>query len=112
MVLTSTLYTAVSAALLLFAAPAQGTIIGLAIPATVAPGTNFPLVIVSQDTPEPVTDVTLALGFTSGVSTDNALGTFLGALPLGESSISHVHIFCLCGHNIQVFETNKNHSFQ
>lgn len=86
MLFSSTLRTAVSAALLLCASPAQGTIIGLAIPATVAPGTNFPLVIASQDTPDIVQDVSLALGFTSGVATDNALGTFLDALPLGKLS--------------------------
>lgn len=84
MLFSSTLRTAVSAALLLGTSPAQGTIIGLAIPATVAPGTNFPLVIASQDTPDIVQDVSLALGFTSGAATDNALGTFLGALPLGK----------------------------
>lgn len=88
MYLSSTALTtaAAAAAVLLVARSAQGTIIGLAIPATVAPGTNFPLVIASQDTAEPVTDISLALGFISGTASgDDGLGTFLKALPLGKS---------------------------
>lgn len=96
MPLSSIVLTSVSAALLLAISPAHGTIIGLAIPATVAPGTNFPLVVASQDTVEPVTDISLALGFTSGAATGNALGTFLKALPLGQSLLIVKHfIFIL-----------------
>lgn len=72
--------------MLLGFSPVEAGIIGLAIPATVAPGAQFNLIIASQDQVEETRDISLALGFIPGTlskAQGNVLGTLIGTLPLG-----------------------------
>ena len=66
---------------------AHARIVGVGIPQTIKPGDTFNLIIVSENYIQSVTDVSIAVGYASGVAPIDSLGRFVNAFYLGRKSI-------------------------
>ncbi|KUI60819.1 hypothetical protein VP1G_08017 [Cytospora mali] len=65
---------------------AQARIIGVGVPSTIKPGDTFDLVIGTEGYIQSVTDVAIAVGYSSGTAPSGALGTFIAAVDLVDKS--------------------------
>ena len=94
----------------LFTAFASARISGIAVPSTIAPGSNFRVTILTQDYIQSIQDVAIAFGLAPNAAIANSsLGTLLNSKYLGPGKVSLKPFFrhggCYrCWHSVDIVD--------